>query len=596
MKVIILTFVMFMSQMILAEVAVPPAVGNGTQGYPYQIATLENLYWIAHDTANWDKHYIQTSYINASATSQWFPDGSGGFLGWLPIGNATTRFTGSYDGQNNIIESLYCNRPTTNYIGLFGFTESGSSLSNINLPNTDVTGNFNVGALAGFSYSSVANCHSSGNISGYYLIGGLIGEQITASVSGSSSSANTHGISSVGGMIGLAENTEVNYCSSTGTVTGNENVGGFAGYVLNSYIENSSSSGSVSGSSIVGGFAGYVYNQSTIKESYSESTVTSSGNWTGGFAGIISAGTWMNRCTISDSYSTGSVTLSGYAEEIGGFAGFSFASIERSYSTGDVNASSAYYVGGFVGGNMGEIRNSFSTGDITADYEVGGFVGYNWLSNAYIDNSYSLGDVIGDGEVGAFAGYNDQEIYYCYAAGTVSGSYDTSAFVGYDDGNGSYIACFVDTDKSGMEYNLVGGIADPSEVRGRNTAQMTTRSNYTDHGWDFTRETANGTEDHWEHDGYNNNMYPFLSWQEVDPAPLTPPAILDIVYTGTNPELSWSLVPSAHHYSVYSSQDPNSLFPDSWTLELSEFTGLSWTDMNTVGNRKFYIVTSGRQE
>ncbi len=47
----------------LAQTATAPAAGDGLPGNPYQIASLENLYWIAEDPGRWDKHYIQTEDI-----------------------------------------------------------------------------------------------------------------------------------------------------------------------------------------------------------------------------------------------------------------------------------------------------------------------------------------------------------------------------------------------------------------------------------------------------------------------------------------------------------------------------------------------------
>jgi len=52
-----------------AQTATAPAFGEGTGGDPYQIETLQNLYWIASNNANWNKHYIQTANIDASETA-----------------------------------------------------------------------------------------------------------------------------------------------------------------------------------------------------------------------------------------------------------------------------------------------------------------------------------------------------------------------------------------------------------------------------------------------------------------------------------------------------------------------------------------------
>jgi len=70
--------------------------------------------------------------------------------------------------------------------------------------------------------------------------------------------------------------------------------------------------------------------------------------------------------------------------------------------------------------------------------------------------------------------------------------------------NSDVISSFWDKVTSGCEYSD-GGI-------GKTTAQMQTMSTFTNAGWDFVDETANGTLDNWRMclDGLE---YPLLSWQ-----------------------------------------------------------------------------------
>jgi hypothetical protein len=42
-----------------AQTATAPSSGSGTSGNPYQISSLNNLYWIYANTAEWNKHYIK---------------------------------------------------------------------------------------------------------------------------------------------------------------------------------------------------------------------------------------------------------------------------------------------------------------------------------------------------------------------------------------------------------------------------------------------------------------------------------------------------------------------------------------------------------
>ena len=50
-------------------------------------------------------------------TATWDADDQ---LGFSPIGNSTTKFTGSYDGGGYTIDNLFINRPSTENVGFFG--------------------------------------------------------------------------------------------------------------------------------------------------------------------------------------------------------------------------------------------------------------------------------------------------------------------------------------------------------------------------------------------------------------------------------------------------------------------------------------------
>jgi hypothetical protein len=56
----------------IAQTATPPS-GTGKSGDPFQIATLDNLYWITQDSKLWSAgvFFIQTADINAKNTNGW---------------------------------------------------------------------------------------------------------------------------------------------------------------------------------------------------------------------------------------------------------------------------------------------------------------------------------------------------------------------------------------------------------------------------------------------------------------------------------------------------------------------------------------------
>ncbi len=242
------------STLLNAQTPTAPSVGNGDPGTPYEIATINNLYWISQNSTEWSKHYIQTADIDASASSGW--DGGSG---WMPIGNATTQFTGSYNGQGFTINGLYINRSGSNFIGLFGYL-SGGAISNLGVTNVDITGANYVGALVGLNNntSTVQNSYSTGSVSGSATgIGGLMGQNSNSSaVQNSYSTGSVSGSADyVGGLLGVNSGSTVENSYSTGSVSGNLSIGGLVGWNSGT-IQKSYSTGSVSGNSSFGGLLG----------------------------------------------------------------------------------------------------------------------------------------------------------------------------------------------------------------------------------------------------------------------------------------------------------------------------------------------------
>lgn len=316
---------LFLSAQLLAQTATAPANASdpdaGTATNPYQIATLNNLYWIAatdtdvptpNRAARWAAHYIQTTDIDASATSGWF-SGSG----WVPIGTFSVAFTGSYNGGYYSINDLHINRSTTSRVGLFAITR-GAEVSNLTI-NGNVTGGGDwVGLLVGDATegTTIDNCHSSGTVTG----------------------SDRH----VGGLIGRIG-------TSPGTT-----------------IINSSSSAAVDGDRLVGGLVGFVCNGSTVRESFATGSV--SGRFeVGGLIGTLCFGT-----TAEDVYATGSVTQkTGFRNGTGGLIGRMFQSkLFRGYSTGelllaDINDPNAF-------DDMGVLVGSTDEGGLSKNLTISG--------------------------------------------------------------------------------------------------------------------------------------------------------------------------------------------------------------------------------
>ncbi|MDZ7822379.1 MAG: GLUG motif-containing protein [Candidatus Marinimicrobia bacterium] len=214
---------------------------------PYQIASLANLRWLSENSDKWAWYiyFIQTADIDASETQAWNDS-----TGFSPIGNDNTSFKGNYNGNGHTITKLYINRPTSDYIGLFGYMSSGE-LSNLGLIDVNITGRDKTGGLIGYNhYSRLSNCYSSGSVTGESNIGGLIGY--------------------------INHNSRLSNCYSSGSVTGESNIGGLIGYInYSSLLSNCYSSGSVTGESNIGGLIGYSGGGGAITPCFWDNTVNS---------------------------------------------------------------------------------------------------------------------------------------------------------------------------------------------------------------------------------------------------------------------------------------------------------------------------------
>ncbi len=253
-------FTLFLLPMALfSQTATAPA-GTGTIGDPYVITSVDNLYWITQNTAEWGKSFIQANAIDASSTSTWNLG-----EGWSPVGNASTSFTGSYDGQGYSITGITINStdPTR---GFFGQT-NGATISNLRLISMSiVAGNYyEIGGMVGYANGgSFTNCSTTGSIS--------------------NASDRVGGFAGAAGS-GTTFNSSYSACTVTGTVDGNR-IGGFIGWPASVSVTDCYASGAVSSlgaAPIVGGFVGY--NGGTLVNCYSSGSVTASGANVGGFAG-----------------------------------------------------------------------------------------------------------------------------------------------------------------------------------------------------------------------------------------------------------------------------------------------------------------------
>ncbi|MHC4194442.1 MAG: GLUG motif-containing protein [Planctomycetota bacterium] len=237
----------------------------------------------------------------------------------------------------------------------------------------------------------------------------------------------------------------------------------------------------------------------------------------GSLVGINQSGTITN-CHVVNTHVRGLAS-------VGGLVGnnYLYGSISDCSATGYVSENTFILVifsavGGLVGENSfwSEIRESYAKCDVFGEDCVGGLTGSN-LIYCTLTNCYAAGSVTGTSDyIGGLVGRNlgGTEVDYCYSSSVVSGPTGTDAVGGFvgkmgTSGKEYYTACFWDSEVN-PDVNGIGNGSDPN-VMGRPTVEMQTGSSFTDIGWDFVGETANGTDDTW--DICEGTNYPKLVWQ-----------------------------------------------------------------------------------
>ncbi|UCE99681.1 MAG: hypothetical protein JSV82_01035, partial [Planctomycetota bacterium] len=348
------------------------------------------------------------------------------------IGNDVNEFTGVFDGNGHTISNFTYSSNDVNYIGLFRYVDD---------PNAEIK---DVTFVDPTVKAGTGSC-----------VGVLVGCLYDGSVAGCRiDSGNIRGGSCVGLLVGANE--------SDGTI-------------FNCYTE-----GSVYGEVAVGGVVG---NNRGVIDSCRVIAVVIGDNG----AGILIGSNVSPFALISNCYGTGNVT-GDYCT--GGLIGLNDAGeIHNSYAKVSVDGNEN--VGGLVGGSTRDITCSFADSIVFGNINTVGLVGNN---SGLIQNCYSAGSVDGNDVSGAFVGRNNSGgiLENCYSASSVSGIADVGGLVGYND-SGSYTKSFWDRNVN-PDVNGIGYGSEPNVI-GETTANMQRRNTFTDAGWDFVGETANGSND-----------------------------------------------------------------------------------------------------
>ena len=381
----------------------------GSEEFPYEIKTVEDLVKLSNDVKSgktYANEYFKLmdnidfqnkdNYQNADVIVDKDINGNGvnetlqveltTGTGFPPIGDATNKFAGKYDGNNLTIKNLYIDNNNLSSVGLFGVIE------NAEISNITITGKI---------HSSIAA-----------TVGGVVGAGYGATIKNAHSYvALTSDVASqyLGGIMGRTfADLNIYNCSNSGDITNGGETGGLLGALVANITVN-------------------------IEDSYNEGNLTS--NITRYFGGLVGRNTYDNATVnIKNSHNDGNIIVNGSTEIdqlLGGIIGRNqgILNIENSYNTGDVKNLRTEYtesinisIGGLIGENdytvetqsiTTKITNSYNTGEIVGGKRTGGLAGYIAKYGYFIiDKSSNRGNVtattpvIGQ-TVGGLIGYSN---------------------------------------------------------------------------------------------------------------------------------------------------------------------------------------------
>lgn len=163
------------------------------------------------------------------------------FITWTPIadwmGNRTTQYSGSFDGNNKTVSGLYFNGDST-CIGLFGSSESDGNIKNVGVVDSYFKGNDHVGGVCGNNAGTITNCYNAGNLTAIEssaTVGGICGYNNGGTVTNCYNTGTvtaTGSVASVGGVCGCSI-APISNCYNIGTVTATSSsadISGICGY------------------------------------------------------------------------------------------------------------------------------------------------------------------------------------------------------------------------------------------------------------------------------------------------------------------------------------------------------------------------------
>jgi len=260
---------------------------------------------LANIAGNLNGDYVLKANISLSGT-------------WTPLGDASTPFTGTFDGGSYTISGLSVSSGSD--IGLFGVTD-GASITKLIVTGASVcnyTGS-NVGILAGQALSTaITHVEVNGTVCGLDQVGGLVGYGYDGSVTNTASYAyvdvNGSGYN-IGGLVGEANLTVVSksFVEADVIAPSAKLVGGVVGYVTGASAYGNYFKGDINATGNFGGLVGKM-EYGSVYDSYSQfGFVVGAGKGAGVVGALYESGS-----QVYNTYAKGS-EIQGY--EAGGTLG-----------------------------------------------------------------------------------------------------------------------------------------------------------------------------------------------------------------------------------------------------------------------------------
>lgn len=260
----------------------------------YRISTAEGLQWVA-TAVNGGRSFKNETLKLANSIDL------SSIENWTPIGTEEHSFQGTFDGAGLTISNLTINRPTENYVGLFGNAWVAKAIKNFTIEDAIV---------AGFNYTAVVLGNGTmDTMSDITVKGNVIVE------------ARGTDIGVIAGAV-YADMTNITINVSDGSYlhAEGEAVGAIAGYKPEGTFTSSNLTSNIKvigECSYVGGIFGLVNTGNTIKNATCTGNVTlragiADGNpslWRAYTVGGI-VGSWVNDVTVNDCEFTGEIKSS----------------------------------------------------------------------------------------------------------------------------------------------------------------------------------------------------------------------------------------------------------------------------------------------